>query len=99
MLLADEILEFFRTHPLRQRAVGVVSRFEGRRIEQAHISIRWRRASYSSTPAATAAFNDSTVEVGIFNPMARACSPAPTPRASFPMTIAQRPDRFASETS
>jgi hypothetical protein len=72
VLLSYKVLEFFRTHALGERPFRVVYRWKRRGIEQAHGSVLWRRASYNITPAATAAFSDSTPEAGILTPVARA---------------------------
>src|ERR1043166_4728305 len=45
VLLADEILEFVRTHALREWALGIVHGFERGGIEQAHTELLWRCAS------------------------------------------------------
>src|SRR5689334_3320727 len=105
MLLPDEILEFFGAHALGQWTLGVTfgTRGVGRRgIKQAHwvpltIPIALcRRASYNKIPAATAAFSDSTPEVGIRSPVARAPSTGLTPCPSLPMIIPQGAARPAS---
>ncbi len=47
-------------------------------------------------PAATAAFSDSTLTVGIFTPVARAARSDRTPLPSPPITMAQAPPNLAS---
>src|SRR6185369_1580406 len=96
VLLTYEVFQAFRSEAFGQRTLSVgVRRRQGRAVKQAHILL-WRRASYSKMPAAIAAFKDSTVFVGIFNPVARAASLGCTPLPSLPMMMAQGAARGAS---
>src|SRR5262249_4003788 len=92
VLLADIVFQPLRAHALCQGALGIAIgrlRFGRRVVEQAHARAALRRrASYSRTAAATAAFRDSTPVVGIDMARAAADSSAPTPRASLPITMA-----------